>query len=161
MSNEQQQPEADSAAILDILGPPPAEPDAAAAPTLVLETILLRVLARVIHADGTIHPKEMSALVQIAVELGLGGEEARKILDDELNQKSDVGVLAAQLPDEQHRREAYAMACVMCCADGEAAEIERAVLHQFADGAGMTREDADNVLATLTDAMATARTSEA
>lgn len=157
MSNEQQQPDADTAAILDILGPPPAEPDAAAAPSRVLETILLRVLARVIHADGTIHPKELSALVQIAVELGLGGEEARKILDDELEQKSDVAVLAAQLPDEQHRREAYAMACVMCCSDGEAADIEREVLHQFADGAGMTRDDADRVLATLTEAMAKAR----
>ncbi|HTM21978.1 MAG TPA: hypothetical protein VL172_15760, partial [Kofleriaceae bacterium] len=94
-------------AILDALGPPPDSLEAAI-PSRVLETILIRFLARVVHADGTIHPKELSALVDIAIKLEMGGDEARRILDDELARKSDVATLAAQLPDEQSRREAYA-----------------------------------------------------
>ena len=66
-------------AILDILGPPPGDV-AATIPTRVLETILIRFLARVVHADGTIHPKELSSLVDIAIKLQLGGDEARRIL---------------------------------------------------------------------------------
>ena len=103
--------------LMDVLGPPPASIDAAI-PTRVLETVLIRFLARVVHADGTIHPNELSSLVDIAIKLQLGGDEARRILDDELARKSDVATLAAQLPDEQSRREAYAMGCVIGFSDG-------------------------------------------
>jgi uncharacterized membrane protein YebE (DUF533 family) len=145
-------------AILDILGPPPGDV-AATIPSKVLETILIRFLARVVHADGTIHPKELSSLVDIAIKLELGGDEARRILDDELAKKSDVATLAAQLPDEQSRREAYAMGCVIGFSDGSVGDTERTVLAEFARGAGIAPDDAERVLGKIIEAMKAAQAS--
>jgi len=127
----------------DALGPPTDDYDrAAAAPSRVLETILLRFLARVIHADGEVHPQELSMLVEIAEKLRLGGDEARRILEDELSRESDCAALAAQLPDEPRRREAYAMGCLMSIADGDVHDNERKILADFARGAEIPVERA-------------------
>src|SRR6185369_11548786 len=52
-----------------LLTPPPIESAMAMAPSRVLETIILRFLARIINADGTIDPKELSMLVDISIQL--------------------------------------------------------------------------------------------
>ena len=129
----------------DVLGPPPEQFDPAAIPTKILETVLLRFLARVIHADGEIHPKEMTMLMEVALKLELNGAEARQILDDEFSKNSDCEQLAAQIPDRERRREAYAMGCLMCCADGDADDRERDVLNAFAKGAEIPEEDAASI----------------
>ena len=129
-----------------ILGPPPADFDGAAAPTKVMENILLRFLARVIHADGEVHAKELSMLLELAINLEVPGDEARRILDDEFDSKSDVAELARQLPDETRRRESYAMGCLMGASDGTVADAERGVLADFARGAEIPEEDAQGIL---------------
>jgi uncharacterized tellurite resistance protein B-like protein len=144
----------------DVLGPPPDNFEAAAMPTKVLENVLLRFLARIIHADGEVHPKEMSMLLEVAIKLDMPGDEARRILDDEFSRKSDAKELAAQLP-ETHRREAYAMGCAMAAADGDAAEVERGVLMEFAAGAEIPEEDATRILDKIKTALAEAKQAQA
>ena len=80
----------------DLFGAPPDEADEAAAPTKVLETVLLRFLARIIHADGEVDAKEVTTLIGIAGELEVPGVEAQRILDDEFSRQSDVAQLAQQ-----------------------------------------------------------------
>lgn len=143
-------------ALDDLLGPPPADP-AAFAPTKILETIVMRFLARVIHADGQIDPKELSMLVEVAIKLGLGGDEARRILDDELTRKSNCAVLAAQIPDEARRREVYAMGCLVGAADGSVGDVERAVLAEFAQGAQLPDQDAREILDAVIEAALSAK----
>ncbi len=149
MSDDEKTPEA-SPTVADALGPPPKVVDTdRAAPSKVLETILLRFLARVIHADGEVHPQELGMLVEIAVKLKLEEDEAKRILEDELRRESDCAALAAQLPDEPRRREAYAMGCLMCIADGDVHENERRVLADFARGARIPTERAEAMFAKL------------
>lgn len=121
----------------DLFGAPPAETDETAAPSRVLETVLLRFLARIIHADGEVDPKEVTTLIGIAGELEVPGSEAQRILDDEFSRQSDVAQLAQQIPDEDDRIEAYAMGCLMGCADGHMDETEIAVLSKFGNAAGI------------------------
>src|SRR5262249_53059652 len=46
-----------------------------AAPTLIVETVVLRFLARVIHADGVVDPREVKLLLDVAAGLEMGEEE--------------------------------------------------------------------------------------
>ena len=142
----------------DLFGDPPAEADDVAAPSKVLETVLLRFLARIIHADGEVDPKEVTTLIGIAGELDVPGVEAQRILDDEFSRQSDVAQLAKQIPDEDERKEIYAMGCLMGCADGHMDETEIAVLDKFAKAAGIGDADAteifDSVLAAARQAQA-------
>jgi len=130
----------------DLFGAPPTEADESAAPSRVLETVMLRFLARIIHADGEVDPKEVTTLVGIAGELDVPGVEAKQILDDEFSRQSDVAQLARQIPDEDERKEAYAMGCLMGCADGHMDDTERAVLKQFADAAGISEAEQKEIL---------------
>lgn len=155
MSEEKAQESADQN-LADVLGPPPENFEAAAMPTKVLENVLLRFLARIIHADGDVHPKEMTMLLEVAIKLDMPGDEARRILDDEFSRKSDAAELAAQLPDS-HRREAYAMGCAMAAADGDEDPSEREVLLNFAKGAEIPEEDAVRILDKIKAAIAQAR----
>jgi uncharacterized membrane protein YebE (DUF533 family) len=118
----------------------------AMAPSRVLETIILRFLARIINADGTIDPKELSMLVDISIQLGLEGPEAHRILDDEMTRKSDAAQLATQIPDPVQQREVYAMGCLMGVSDGSVASQEQEVLAAFARGAGIPAKDAGDIL---------------
>ena len=152
---------ADQAQLDSVLGPPPADFDGNAAPTKVMENILLRFLARVIHADGEIHAKELSMLTELAINLDFPGDEARRILDDELERGSDVAELARQLPDEERRRESYAMGCLMGASDGSMAEPERKVLADFARGAEIPEADAQGILDAVIAAMNQARAEQA
>ncbi|MEE9571131.1 MAG: hypothetical protein V3W02_05470, partial [Gammaproteobacteria bacterium] len=43
---------------------------------MVMETVLLRFLARVIHADGIVDSKEVTTLIGIAGELAVPGAAA-------------------------------------------------------------------------------------
>ena len=129
-----------------LLAPPPADGAPAPVPQRILETIVLRFLARVIHADGVIHAAELTNLVGVAASLQMSGDEARRVLDDELNRKSDCAVLAAQIPDRHRRREVYALGCLMGAADGAVADEERAVLAEFARGAVIPDADAQAIL---------------
>jgi uncharacterized membrane protein YebE (DUF533 family) len=129
-----------------MLAPPTLEDALRMAPSRVLETIILRFLARIINADGTIAPKELSMLVDISIELGLAGHEARQILDDEMTRKSDAASLAAQITDPVQQREVYAMGCLMGVSDGAVAAEEQEVLAAFARGAGIPDKDANEIL---------------
>ncbi len=119
---------------------------------------MLRFLARIIHADGEVDPKEVTTLVGIAGELDVPGAEAQRILDDEFSRQSDVAQLAQQIPDPDERKEAYAMGCLMGCADGHMDDTEKAILDKFASGAGISDADAkeiyDNVLEATQQAQA-------
>jgi uncharacterized membrane protein YebE (DUF533 family) len=128
------------------LTPPPLEAALAMAPSRVLETIILRFLARIINADGTIDPKELTMLVDISIQLGLEGPEAHRILDDEMERRSDAGALAAQIPDPVQQREVYAMGCLMGVSDGAVASSEQKVLADFARGANIPARDAGEIL---------------
>jgi len=142
----------------DLFGAPPAEADEQAAPSKVLETVLLRFLARIIHADGVVDAKEVTTLIGIAGELEVPGIEAQRILDDEFSRQSDVAQLAQQMPDPDERKEVYAMGCLMGCADGEMDDTEKAILDKFAKAAGISDADAqeifDNVLEAAKQAQA-------
>jgi uncharacterized membrane protein YebE (DUF533 family) len=129
-----------------LLAPPPIEAAMALAPSRVLETIILRFLARIINADGTIDPKELSMLVDISLQLGLEGPEAHKILDDEMTRRSDAAQLAAQIPDPVQQREVYAMGCLMGVSDGSVPVSEQKVLAEFARGANIPDKDAGDIL---------------
>ncbi len=131
---------------LEDLTRPPADAAPIKVPSHILETIALRFLARVIHADGVVDPREVTRLVEVAMALEMTGEEARRILDDEFSRKSDPAVLAAQVPERVQRRELYAMGCFMGMADGEVADAERDVLAQFARGAEIPPADAQAIL---------------
>jgi uncharacterized membrane protein YebE (DUF533 family) len=96
----------------------------------------------------------MSTLLELATKLEFDGGEAKRILDDELARKSNCAVLAAQMPTAQRRIEAYAMGCLMGCADGSLDDTERALLAEFAKGAGISDESAEKVLSKM---MATAK----
>ncbi len=144
-----------------VLGPPPADLDDAAAPTRVMESVLLRFLARVIHADGEVHPKELSMLTELAINLDFPGDEARRILDDEFDQGSDVATLARQLPDTERRRESYAMGCLMGASDGSVADPEREVLAEFARGAEIPDDVALGILDAVIAAMVKAQADQA
>jgi uncharacterized membrane protein YebE (DUF533 family) len=128
------------------LTPPSLDAALAMAPSRVLETIILRFLARIINADGTIDPKELTMLVDISIQLGLEGPEAHRILDDEMERKSDAAQLAAQIPDSVQRREVYAMGCLMGVSDGAVAASEQQVLADFARGAHIPEKDAGDIL---------------
>jgi uncharacterized membrane protein YebE (DUF533 family) len=129
-----------------MFAPPDAATLAGLAPSHIFENIVIRFLARVIHADGTIDPKEMSMLVDISIQLGLGGPEAHRILDDELGRKSDVGILAQQIADTVQRREVYAMGCLMGMSDGSVGDTEKTVLAEYARGGGIPEKDAAEIL---------------
>lgn len=150
-----------SADLDDLFGAPPAQADDAAAPSRVLETILLRFLARIIHADGHVDAKELTTLIGIAGELEVPGIEAQRILDDEFNRKSDVTQLAQQIPDEDDRKEAYAMGCLMSCADGSLDDTERAILDKFAKAAGIADAIAEEILSNVLEATQKAKAARA
>lgn len=133
----------------DLLAPPPLDAALAMAPAKFYETIVLRFLARIINADGTIDPKELSMLVDVAIQLGVDGTQARRILDDEMAQKSDPAVLAAQIGDPVRQREVYAMGCLMGVTDGSVAPAEAVVLADFARGAEIPDGDAGDILAAV------------
>ncbi len=139
-----------------LLAPPPLDQAMNNAPKRVLETIILRFLARIITADGTIDPKELSMLVDISIQLGMEGPEAHRILDDEVAKKSDCAQLAAQIVDPVQQREVYAMGCLMGVSDGSVAEAEQAALADFARGANITEKDAGDIL----DAVIAAKSSK-
>jgi uncharacterized membrane protein YebE (DUF533 family) len=140
-----------------LLAPPSLEDAMHLAPTRVLETIILRFLARIINADGTIDPKELAMLVDISIQLGLEGPEAHRILDDEMNTKSDAAQLASQIPDATQQREVYAMGCLMGVSDGSVAAAEQEVLAAFARGAGIPDKDAGEILDAVIAAKAGAK----
>jgi uncharacterized membrane protein YebE (DUF533 family) len=142
-----------------LLTPPPLESAMAMAPSRVLETIILRFLARIINADGTIDPKELSMLVDISLQLGLEGPEAHRILDDEMTRKSDASQLAAQIPDPVQQREVYAMGCLMGVSDGSVATQEQEVLADFARGANIPAKDAGDILDAVIAAKSGAKSS--
>lgn len=136
----------------DLFGAPPAEADEMVAPTKVLETVLLRFLARIIHADGAVDPKELTTLIGIAGELDVPGVEAQRILDDEFSGQSDVAKLAQQIPDEDERKEIYAMGCLMGCADGHMDDTEKQILDKFAKGGGISDADAQEIFNSVLEA---------
>jgi uncharacterized membrane protein YebE (DUF533 family) len=142
-----------------LLAPPSLEAAMALAPSRVLETIILRFLARIINADGTIDPKELSMLVDISIQLGLEGPEAHRILDDEMTRKSDAAQLAAQIPDPVQQREVYAMGCLMGVSDGSVAKSEQQVLADFARGANIPAKDAGDILDAVIAAKSGAKSS--
>lgn len=116
------------------------------------ETVLLRFLARVVHAGGEVQPEERAALLEIASQLGVDGGEAAGILDDEAARASDVAELAGRLPDGETRTEAFGLGCVISCAAGPAGDAERALLLAFARGAEIPPQDAERILDQLVDA---------
>jgi uncharacterized membrane protein YebE (DUF533 family) len=130
----------------EVIGAPPEELSGAA-PTRILETVVLRFLARVVHADGIIHPKEVEMLLHVAATMELGEDEARRILDDEIARQSDPFQLACQLPEPLHRRSVYALGCMMAMSEGELAPAEKVILDAFARGAGIDEDDAAAILA--------------
>jgi uncharacterized membrane protein YebE (DUF533 family) len=130
----------------DLMAPPAVSGALPAPPTRIFESIVLRFLARVIHADGHIDPKESAMLTDIAVQLGMGADEAKRILDDELTRKSDCAVLAAQISDRIRQREVYAMGCLVGASDGHVGSIEQTVLAEFARGASISDADATEIL---------------
>jgi uncharacterized membrane protein YebE (DUF533 family) len=130
--------------LADLLAPPPLA--AAPAPVKIFETIVLRFLARVIHADGTIDPKELSMLTSVATQMGLDEPDARRVLADELERKSDCAVLAAQISDRTQQREVFAMGCLVGVSDGHVGATEQAVLGEFARGAQIPESDAQAIL---------------
>ena len=130
----------------DLVGAPPAELPPLGVPSRILETIALRFLARVIHADGVIHPAEVSKLVGVATSLGMSGAEAQRILEDEFSRQSDCAVLAAQIPDVPSRRQVFALGCLMGAADGGLDPTEKAVLDAYQRGAGIPDQDAREIL---------------
>jgi uncharacterized membrane protein YebE (DUF533 family) len=129
-----------------LLGDPP-EDAGDAAPSRVIETVVLRFLARVLHADGVIDPREVELLNKVARTMELGDEEARRILDDELATRSDPAALARQLVEPLHRRSVYALGCMMAASEGHVAEVEGEVLAAFARGAEIPDAEADEILA--------------
>jgi len=135
-----------TSSLADMFAPPGDGAAPALAPTKVFETIILRFLARIIHADGHIDPKEMSMLVDISIQLGFAGTEAHRILDDELERNSDAAALAAQIPDTIQRREIYAMGCLIGMSDGSVGDTEKAVLADFARGGEIPAKDAGEIL---------------
>jgi hypothetical protein len=92
-------------------------------------------------------------LVHLAGTMGLAEADARKVLDDELAEKSDAEQLARQLPDPAHLRSVFGLGCMMALAEGHIAVAEREVLDAFARGAGLspeqTQEILDEVLASM------------
>lgn len=134
------------------LAPPAGAGLHAVAPTRILETVIVRFLARVIHADSHIDPAEVQLLTDIGTQLGLGGDEAKRILDDELRQQSDVKRLATQLPDRIQRREVYAMGCLVAFADGGVPDSEKKILDDFAGAADISRDDAAEILDAIVEA---------
>ncbi len=135
-----------------LVAPPSASGAFALAPSRILETIVIRFLARVVHADGHIDPKEVSMMSEIAQQLGMGVEEAKKILDDELTRKSDVAKLATQIPDRIRQREVYAMGCLIGYADGGIDDSEKRVLGEYARGAAIPERDATEILDAIVEA---------
>ncbi len=125
---------------------PPASLDGAA-PTLIMETVVLRFLARVIHADGVVDPREVKILLDVAAGLEMGEEEARRILADELHRTSDAAALARQIPDADERLTVYSLGCAMAYAEGTLGDEEQAILDAFARGAGIDATAASEILA--------------
>jgi hypothetical protein len=138
----------------DILGTPDAAP---APPSKILETVALRFLARVIHADASVNPKELETLLNVATTIEMGEDEARRILEDEFSRKSDCEVLARQIPDEDQRRQIYALGCLVALSEGEVADQERTLLADFARGAEIPPADAMEILDEVLLAARTAR----
>jgi uncharacterized membrane protein YebE (DUF533 family) len=128
----------------DLVPPPSLE---GAAPTLIMETVVLRFLARVIHADGVVDPREVKLLLDVAAGLEMGEEEARRILEDELNRVSDASALARQIPDPDERLTVYSLGCAMAYAEGHLGDEEKAILSAFARGAGIDAIAASEILA--------------
>jgi uncharacterized membrane protein YebE (DUF533 family) len=124
---------------------PPPSLDGAA-PSLIRETTVLRFLARVIHADGVADPKEIKLLLDVAAGLEMGEEEARRILEDELNRMSDPATLAQQIPDADERLTVYALGCTMAHVEGALGEEEKGILSAFARGAGIGADAAAELL---------------
>lgn len=137
---------------LDELLAPPAAGAAQLGPTRFMETVMLRFLARVIHADGHIDDAEVKMLSEIAVQLGMRDDEARRVLDDELHRQSDVVRLASQIPDRIRQREVYAMGCLVGYADGDVHDREKQVLADFARGAQIPEADALEILEVVVEA---------
>jgi uncharacterized membrane protein YebE (DUF533 family) len=129
-----------------MMAPPSIDAAMHMAPSRIFESLVLRFLARVIHADGHIDPREAAMLTDIATQLGMSGAEAKGILDDELSRKSDCAVLAAQIPDRIRQREVYAMGCLVGVADGSVGKVEQTVLAEFARGAAIPEKDAVEIL---------------
>ena len=123
-------------------------------PAQVLAPVVLRFLARVAVADGIVDPAEVDMLLHVAGTMGLGEADARRVLDDELVQKSDAGTLARQLPDPAHARSVFGLGCMMAFAEGHIAPAEREVLDGYARGAGLTPEQAQEILDEVLASMA-------
>jgi len=129
---------------VSVMEPPPSLDGAA--PSLIVETTVLRFLARVIHADGVVDPREVKLLLDVAAGLEMGEEEARRILEDELNQVSDPATLAQQIPDADERLTVYALGCTMAFVEGAAGREEKGILSAFARGAGIAADAAEEVM---------------
>ena len=67
----------------------------------------------------------------------MGEEEAGRILEDELNRRSDPAVLAQQIPDADERLTVYALGCTMAYVEGALGDDEKGILSAFARGAGI------------------------
>src|SRR5262249_29385637 len=83
------------------------------APTLIVETVVLRCLAGVTHAEGGVAHGEVTPRLEVAAGVERGEEEARRILEDELNRRSDVAALARQIPDPDERMTVFSLGCAM------------------------------------------------
>ncbi len=131
--------------VKDLLGAPPDDL-AGAAPVGVLEVVVLRFLARVVHADGHIDPRELELLLSVAETMALDGHEARLILEDELARRSDAAALARQIADPVYQRRVFALGCLMAISEGHLDSAERDVLDAFARGAELSPEAAKEIL---------------
>ncbi len=130
----------------DALGAPPDDLGGVA-PSRIVETLVLRFLACVVHADRVVHPNEVALLLRVAATMEMPDREARRILDDELATRSDPELLARQIAEPDHRRSIYALGCTMALSEGELADSEREVLRAFARGAEIAPAEAEAILA--------------
>jgi uncharacterized membrane protein YebE (DUF533 family) len=112
-----------------------------------METVVLRFLACVIHADGVVDPREVKLLLDVAAGMELGEDEARRILEDELNRVSDAEALASQISDPDERLTVYSLGCAMAYAEGRLGDEEKAILDAFARGAHIDATAAAEILA--------------
>ena len=112
-----------------------------------VESVVLRFLARVMIADGTIDRREVELLVQVAGTMHIDEDLARRIVDEEATTPSDPEALAREIAEPMHLRSVYALGCLMAFAEEQIAPSEAAVLAAFARGAGIGDDEAAEILA--------------
>jgi uncharacterized protein (DUF697 family)/tellurite resistance protein len=99
-------------------------------------TAILKILAAIARADGTLHDDEKRSLSGAIEALELPGLS----LDQLLSEKANVAAELAKLESAEAKEQVYRSACFMAYADGDCSPEEKVILDAIESAIGVTPE---------------------